>query len=240
MRSGGSSHTANSRLEDIPVQPFQPKNDCCTRVVDGSTIEVKRVDGTKAVMRLAGIAAPQREPAWDTEGTVTRMYTSFVSKFLLGKRIRFELESPNAKDRDGNILVYVFRIDDGKLANEELIASGYAEVNKEYPFKMQEQFCLVEKQARSNFRGIWGYFNKLDEERKQEILDRQERRKRQIAGNDKIAKQWMAIGANLEKRNPTAAQTWYQKVIDKYPDVPSANDARQKLKSVPEPARPKK
>jgi endonuclease YncB( thermonuclease family) len=215
--------------EETPAPPPKPKSDCCSRVIDGRTIELLRVDGTSSEVRLLGVDAPARDSKLIGILSPAQMAQDFVADLLVGEEIRIETEPSFLKDRDGKSLAYVYRRSDGKLANEAVISHGYAEVSKDYPFKRQEQFRLAQEEARTRLLGIWGILN-----------TEFERQKRQLVADEKIAKRWMAIGANLEKRNPPAARTWYQKVVDKFPDVPSSNEAREKLRSVQDSSSPKK
>jgi endonuclease YncB( thermonuclease family) len=236
---GTSVGKADLEEEQATSPPPRPRGDCCSRVIDGSTIEVRKADGVKVVVRLLGVGAPVNAPGPAVEPVHSLMCANFVEELLLDEEVRIVPESPNAKDRGGNMLAYVYKIPGGVLVNEEVIAAGYADVSSEYPFKREERFRLDREAARSGSRGIWGLLKMADDGRKVLLRRADDERKRQFRANQKVAASWMAIGAKLEGRNAVAAISWYQKVLDKYPDVPAAAEAREKLKSRKAPS-PKK
>lgn len=103
----------------------------------------------------------------------------FVEYLILGHRVRLELEpnfAPfNHRDKDGNILVYVWFaspvfaktpdwlvIDpaaagsayDGFL-NAAIVRAGYSLMDRRWPFLYADRFLALENEARQNHRGLW-------------------------------------------------------------------------------------
>jgi endonuclease YncB( thermonuclease family) len=208
-----------SAADKAPSPEPKPKGDCCTAVIDGGTIDVRKADGSSVVVRLLGVSPMGKAAELTVEGSHSRLSRTFVEKFVLGKNVRIELEPPTVSDLDGNVVAYVYRVIDGELLNENVIAGGFAVVSSTYPFKREERFRSALKAARSEFRGVWGFIKQAEDTRKRWLVE-----------DDKIASKWLKMAANLEGSNPAAARTWYQKVLDNYPDAPSADKARERLK----------
>lgn len=71
-----------------------------------------------------------------------------------GTRVRLEYDGPRTNRYD-RTLAYVF-LEDGTLANAEIIRQGYGFAYTEFPFKYLDEFRRLEREARENGRGLWG------------------------------------------------------------------------------------
>ncbi len=59
------------------------------------------------------------------------------------------------RDQYGRILAYVY-LQDGRMLNEEIVKSGYANVMTIPPnVKHEDRFRKVYREARENRRGLW-------------------------------------------------------------------------------------
>jgi endonuclease YncB( thermonuclease family) len=123
-------------------------------VFDGDTLLVRSGQDVRTV-RLIGIDSPEMgHPArprefWSVESA------KYLSALCEGKEVLLE---PDEEDTDsyGRYLRYVFLpAPDGRLANLELVRSGYARVLRIFPFSRREEFERAEEEARENGRGIW-------------------------------------------------------------------------------------
>jgi micrococcal nuclease len=123
------------------------------RVVDGDTIEVS-IAGASYTVRYIGVDTPEtRRP-----GTAVQPYgpeaTEANERLVLGKAVYLE-KDVSETDRFGRLLRYVWVGD--VMANEELVAQGYARVSTYPPdVKHTERFLAAERQAREAGRGLWG------------------------------------------------------------------------------------
>lgn len=143
-----------------------------TRVVDGDTFELS--DGRK--VRLIGVDTPEkwssqkldRDAAESGQSRATiqalgKRASEHSSKLVLGKPVELEFEPSNAasdhQDRYGRTLAYVWVLGaDGRrsfMANERLIADGFANAYTSYPFSKMDAFRAAERSAREAGRGLW-------------------------------------------------------------------------------------
>ena len=83
--------------------------------------------------------------------------SSNQAKALLGgASVYLEPDPPQGTlDKYGRTLAYVW-MDDGRLYNELMIASGYAhEYTYDLPYRYRERFLAAEAEARARDRGLW-------------------------------------------------------------------------------------
>jgi len=137
-----------------------------TRVIDGDTIELE----TKERIRLIGIDTPE---VWESDklyrdikrtkkdkATIIEMgkaASRFTKSLVDGKRVRLEFDVEK-KDHYGRLLAYVYLVEDGRMVNAELLREGYAQIYTFPPnVKHVEMFRQLQKQAREQNRGLWGY-----------------------------------------------------------------------------------
>lgn len=115
----------------------------CLYVVDGDTIIVS---GQEKV-RLIGVDAPEiphEDKPGEEGGEEAR---KFLKKLVEGRKVNLEYDWERL-DRYGRTLAYVYT-EEGKLANEELIASGHAEAMRHFTYSKKERFLEVEKKAKN-------------------------------------------------------------------------------------------
>ena len=134
-------------------RPIAPSGDAIEirRVVSGQTVEI--VDfgknaQTDQTVRLIGIDAPDlRQQPWGVEAKQ-------ALKKLVGSqslRLEFDLEK---QDSYGRSLAYLWV--GNQLANQQLVASGYALAMPRSPnVKYQETLQRAQESARIAGRGIW-------------------------------------------------------------------------------------
>ena len=137
------------------------------KVVDGDTLYF-RSNGKTVKCRIAYIDTPEsrfnerakREvrrcsgiiPGRMVEAgkAATRHARSLVS---VGKSYRFDIRG---RDRYGRSICIV-RLPDGETYNERMVKDGYAVPFWKYiPLSSQRRFYLLEKEAASGRRGLWG------------------------------------------------------------------------------------
>ena len=135
-------------------------NAIVVRVIDGDTIEARfLVEGraTDETVRLIGIDTPEtKKPDWPVEcfGPEATARTSELLPPRTPVLIRRDRES---RDDYGRLLGYVFRVEDGILINEVLLAEGLADTLTIAPNdRFATRFAGVEATARRSARGMWG------------------------------------------------------------------------------------
>lgn len=97
-----------------------------TRVIDGDTFDVELEDGSKLVVRLIGVDAPESvngDASLNTEEG--RAASEYTKRRLEGKSVELEYDREQ-KDRYGRKLCYVYV--DGEMFNIRLLRDGHAEI----------------------------------------------------------------------------------------------------------------
>ncbi len=118
-------------------------------VTDGDTIQVVLEGGGAQSLRLIGIDSPERNQPFFAEALAE-------AERLLGRgRVCLE-KDVSERDTFGRLLRYVW-LEDGRLANELLVASGAAAANSYPPDVKHQQVRLdpAEQQARAARVGLW-------------------------------------------------------------------------------------
>mgnify|MGYP001592010810 CR=1 FL=1 len=116
---------------------------------DGNTL----VLGSGHRVRLLGVDAPE---ARHLEAPVQRFgqeAAEFLRNLALGRDCTLKYEGAGFYDSRGRLLAYVFV--NGRMLNEELLRSGYAFVNLEFPFAYEAKFMEIEHDARAKQLGLW-------------------------------------------------------------------------------------
>lgn len=141
-----------------------------TRVVDGDTMEVTLADGTEDTIRLLGVDTPETysENTPDEYGfpdTVAARdwlanwgdrATSFATDRLDGTDVIIGIdEESDRRGSFGRLLCYLYYDGEANF-NRQLLNRGLARV---YPstFTLRSEFETVEKTARENEVGLWGF-----------------------------------------------------------------------------------
>ena len=123
-----------------------------TRVTDGDTIQVI-VDGTKTIIRLVGIDAPEVSHAKNHPGQpFSEASTKQLAGLVLNKIV--DIKSYGL-DRYGRTLGEVLL--DGKSINLEMVKAGLAEVYRGTPANGQnmEPYWKAEEEAKTAKREMW-------------------------------------------------------------------------------------
>ncbi|MFA6603205.1 MAG: thermonuclease family protein [Candidatus Shapirobacteria bacterium] len=120
------------------------------RIVDGDTVEIE--GGLR--LRYIGVDTAEIGSGKKTDECYAREAKVKNEELVLNKEVELE-KDVSETDRFGRLLRYVWV--DGKMINEELVASGYAKVATFPPdVKYKDRFLAAEKQAREKGLGLWG------------------------------------------------------------------------------------
>ena len=137
------------------------------RVVDGDTLKIN-YKGKQESIRLIGIDAPESRvnPRAKRESQRTgkdmknilamgKEATQFVNTLVKsGDKVSIEFDVEK-RDKYGRLLGYVY-LSNGKMLNEEIVKSGYANLLTIPPnIKYQDRFVRAYREARGNNRGLW-------------------------------------------------------------------------------------
>ena len=121
----------------------------CVRAVDGDTLEL---DGGER-LRLIGVDTPETVDPRRPVQYFGEEASAFTRRMAQGKRVRLEYDQ-DTRDRYGRTLAYVY-LPDGTFLNAEIIRQGYGHAYTRFPFRYQEQFLALEREAREQGRGLW-------------------------------------------------------------------------------------
>jgi micrococcal nuclease len=121
----------------------------CVRVIDGDTIEL---DGGERV-RLIGVDTPETVDPRRPVQYFGKEASAFTRRMVEGKDVRLE-QDQETRDRYGRTLAYVY-LQDGTLLNGEIIRQGYGHAYTRFPFRYEQQFVELEREARENGSGLW-------------------------------------------------------------------------------------
>jgi micrococcal nuclease len=121
----------------------------CVRVIDGDTIEL---DGGERV-RLIGVDTPETVDPRRPVQYFGREASAFTRRMVEGKAVRLEHDQETL-DHYGRTLAYVY-LQDGTFLNAEILRQGYGHAYTRFPFRYQQQFVQLEREARENGRGLW-------------------------------------------------------------------------------------
>lgn len=125
------------------------------RVVDGDTIKIN-FNGKEESVRLIGIDTPESvHPDWSKNIPEGLIASKFTEERLEGKLITLEFDVQE-RDHYGRLLAYVWV--GGEMFNRVLLEEGYAQIATYPPnIKYVDEFILIQKGARENNKGLWGY-----------------------------------------------------------------------------------
>ncbi|MCA9396702.1 MAG: thermonuclease family protein, partial [Candidatus Omnitrophica bacterium] len=119
-------------------------------VLSGDRMELN----TGTVIRYAGITAPDPESRSEVIQGYAEEATLYNRQLIEGKRIRVEW-GPRLKASDGSYAPFVF-LEDGTLANQKMLESGYAKLTAEPPFsKYIDQLQEAARLSRFRGEGLW-------------------------------------------------------------------------------------
>jgi micrococcal nuclease len=151
---GISGNTANTTGENFVV----------THVVDGDTF----VLDTKERVRLIGVDTPEKfissklkkdaERSKKDIKTIQKLgeqSSSYVRKMVEGKKVILKTDKYSAKqDKYGRLLRYVY-LEDGTCINSKIIEDGYGNAYTSFKFEKMDEYRQLEREARTNNRGLW-------------------------------------------------------------------------------------
>jgi len=121
----------------------------CVRVVDGDTLEL---DGGERV-RLIGVDTPETVDPRRPVQYFGKEASAFTRRMAEGQTVRLEYDQ-DTRDRYDRTLAYVY-LQNGTFLNAEIIRQGYGHAYTRFPFRYQEQFLALEREAREQSRGLW-------------------------------------------------------------------------------------
>jgi micrococcal nuclease len=152
--SDGSGRSGDAR-GGLGVTAGQTLSARVTRVVDGDTVAVRAAGGQDTV-RYIGIDTPESVKP----NTPVQCYAKAAShrnaELVAGRSVRLVVGA-EARDRYGRLLAYVYRADDGRFVNEELVAGGFARTLTIAPNdRYARRFAARAAAARAAGRGLWG------------------------------------------------------------------------------------
>lgn len=121
----------------------------CVRVVDGDTLEL---DGGERV-RLIGVDTPETVDPRRPVQYFGKEASAFTRRMAQGRMVRLEFDQ-DSRDHYGRTLAYVY-LQDGTFLNAEIIRQGYGHAYTRFPFRYQGEFLALEREARTEGRGLW-------------------------------------------------------------------------------------
>lgn len=121
----------------------------CVRVIDGDTL---MLDGDERV-RLIGVNTPESVDPRRPVEFFGKEASAFTRRLVEGRAVRLEYGA-DTRDRYGRTLAYVY-LEDGTFLNAEIIRQGYGQTYTRFPFRFQEEFLSLEREARAGGRGLW-------------------------------------------------------------------------------------
>ena len=125
-------------------------------VVDGEMIRVRFVSGTERTVRYIGIDAPATPATGDPLACFGRRATRENQRLAgVGQRVRLEFDAQRY-DTTGALQAYVFRADDQRMVNLELVRGGFARLLTRPPnVRYVEDLMPAGRDAREHRLGLW-------------------------------------------------------------------------------------
>lgn len=152
---GNPATPSAERAAGYPALPIGLPQATVLNVVDGDTIDVE-LNGQRERVRLIGVDTPEVVAPGRPVMCYGREASERTAALVLGQTVLLEEDlSQDSRDTFGRMLRYIW-LPDGRMANLELIADGYA---FEYTFRnayaYQANFRAAEQTARNEERGLW-------------------------------------------------------------------------------------
>ncbi len=120
-----------------------------TKIIDGNTIKLD----TGEIIKYIGTEAPDLYQKNGGPEFFAKQASRYNQKLVFMKKVRLEFDKEK-KDKDGNILAYVFV--KKTFVNAELIKLGYAKAHITPPNdKYKKMFLDLEKNAKQSEKGLW-------------------------------------------------------------------------------------
>jgi len=174
FKSNNSSINTTENLEndveDKHVNLNLDFNYKVSKVIDGDTLEIKNLDGSKMSngkeeikIRLIGINTPESVDPRKSVECFGKEASDYAKNLALGREVALETDdSQSLTDRYGRQLAYIYVKISGQpgsnyfMLNKKLIANGYAyEYTYDTPYKYQSLFQDLENQAHERNLGLW-------------------------------------------------------------------------------------
>lgn len=127
----------------------QPERYRVRQIIDGDTITVSGI-GT---VRLIGVDAPEKTGGFRESEPFGDEATRFMRTLLEGQLVELEYDGDRL-DQYKRTLAYVI-LEDGRVANEEIIRAGLAEAYRRFDYRRKATFQALEREARRARRGMW-------------------------------------------------------------------------------------
>jgi micrococcal nuclease len=145
----GASYLRHEAPPSAPGYRKAAESRLCVRVIDGDTIQL---DGGERV-RLIGVDTPETVDPRRPVQYFGKEASAFTRRLAEGRTVRLEF-GDETFDRYHRTLAYVY-LTDGTFLNAEIIRQGYGFAYTRFPFRYQEEFVRLERQARTERRGLW-------------------------------------------------------------------------------------
>ncbi len=142
--------------EALPAQQDAgaPDSGRVVRVVDGDTIHVQ-IGGVREKVRYIGIDTPETHRPGTGVQCFARAASAANERLVADRRVRL-VADVEARDRYGRRLAYVYRVDDGRFVNAELVRRGFAKPLTVPPnVRHAARFRRLGREARAAGRGLW-------------------------------------------------------------------------------------
>jgi micrococcal nuclease len=124
------------------------------RVVDGDTIHVQ-VGGRDERVRYIGIDTPEEVKPGTPVQCYARAAAAANRRLVAGREVRL-VPDVESRDRFGRLLAYVYRSEDGRFVNAELVRDGFARTLTIPPnVRHAEGLADLAGEARRAGRGLW-------------------------------------------------------------------------------------
>ena len=121
----------------------------CERVIDGDTIILEDIGR----VRLIGVDTPETVHRSKPVERFGKEASEFLRGLIEGGKVWLEYDWQR-KDKYGRTLAYVY-LPDSTFVNAAIIRFGYGHAYTKYPFKYEEEFRELEREAREAKRGLW-------------------------------------------------------------------------------------
>jgi len=137
-----------------PLATEAPGTGPVVRVVDGDTIHVQ-VGGVREKVRYIGVDTPETVKPGTPVECFGKAASAENRRLVAGERVRLD-QGPEARDRYGRLLAYVYRERDGSFVNAALVRGGFASPLSVPPnVEHAAEFVDLAREARRAGRGLW-------------------------------------------------------------------------------------
>lgn len=150
-----------SRSEIVQIQSIidtpAPGNYRVIAVNDGDTITVD-MNGAEERIRFIGVDTPETQDPRKPVQCFGKAATNFATNLIMNESdsiVRLEADQLSSnRDRYNRLLRYVY-LQDGRLAQAEIISQGYGFAYTSFPFTKSDEFKQLENSAREQNLGLW-------------------------------------------------------------------------------------